>query len=137
MAVKTTVSSKDIDEAFLQLKDVVKETSLQKYHYLSLKYYCDVYLKREDLQWVRSFKLRGAYNAIIALNENDRQNGITCASAGNHAQGVAYTANKLNLNAVIFMPVTTPLQKINQVKFYGGSNAEVVLIVDTFDDCLK
>lgn len=137
MAVKTTVSSKDIDEAFLQLKDVVKETPLQKEHYLSLKYDCDVYLKREDLQWVRSFKLRGAYNAIIALNENDRQNGITCASAGNHAQGVAYTANKLNLNAVIFMPVTTPLQKINQVKFFGGSNAEVVLTGDTFDDCLK
>lgn len=137
MAVKTTVSSKDIDEAFLQLKDVVKETPLQKDHYLSLKYDCDVYLKREDLQWVRSFKLRGAYNAIIALNENDRQNGITCASAGNHAQGVAYTANKLNLNAVIFMPVTTPLQKINQVKFFGGSNAEVVLTGDTFDDCLK
>ena len=126
MAVKTTVSSKDIDEAFLQLKDVVKETPLQKDHYLSLKYDCDVYLK-EDLQWVRSFKLRGAYNAIIALNENDRQNGITCASAGNHAQGVAYTANKLNLNAVIFMPVTTPLQKINQVKF---------LVVVTLKLCL-
>ncbi|NQD99971.1 threonine ammonia-lyase IlvA, partial [Staphylococcus xylosus] len=81
--------------------------------------------------------LRGAYNAIIALNEIDRQNGITCASAGNHAQGVAYTASKLNLNAVIFMPVTTPLQKINQVKFFGGSNTEVVLTGDTFDDCLK
>ena len=137
MTVKTTVSSKDIDEAFLQLKDVVKETPLQKDHYLSLKYDCNVYLKREDLQWVRSFKLRGAYNAIIALNKNDRQNGITCASAGNHAQGVAYTANKLNLKAVIFMPVTTPLQKINQVKFFGGRNAEVVLTGDTFDDCLK
>lgn len=137
MTVKTTVSSKDIDEAFLQLKDVVKETPLQKDHYLSLKYDCNVYLKREDLQWVRSFKLRGAYNAIIALNENDRQNGITCASAGNHAQGIAYTANKLNLKAVIFMPVTTPLQKINQVKFFGGRNAEVVLTGDTFDDCLK
>ena len=137
MTVKTTVSSKDIDEAFLQLKDVVIETPLQKDHYLSLKYDCNVYLKREDLQWVRSFKLRGAYNAIIALNENDRQNGITCASAGNHAQGVAYTANKLNLKAVIFMPVTTPLQKINQVKFFGGRNAEVVLTGDTFDDCLK
>ncbi|PTK58501.1 threonine dehydratase [Staphylococcus nepalensis] len=137
MTVKTTVSSKDIDEAFLQLKDVVKETPLQKDHYLSLKYDCNVYLKREDLQWVRSFKLRGAYNAIIALNENNRQNGITCASAGNHAQGVAYTANKLNLKAVIFMPVTTPLQKINQVKFFGCRNAEVVLTGDTFDDCLK
>src|SRR5699024_2474926 len=115
----------------------VKETPLQKDHYLSLKYDCNVYLKREDLQWVRSFKLRGAYNAIIALNENDRQNGMTCTSAGNNAQCVAYTANKLNLKAVIFMPVTTPLQKINQVKFFGGRNAEVVLTGDTFDDCLK
>src|SRR5699024_4256647 len=137
MAVKTTVSSKDIDEAFLQLKDVVKETPLQKDHYLSLKYDYDVYLKREDLQWVRSFKLRGAYNAIITVNENNRRNGITCTSAGNHAQGVAYTGNKLNLNAAIFMPVTTPRQKINQVKFFGGSNAEAVLTGDTFDDCLK
>ncbi|NWK83987.1 threonine ammonia-lyase IlvA [Staphylococcus sp. GSSP0090] len=137
MTVKTTVSSKDIDEAYLQLKDIVKETTLQKDHYLSQKYDCNVYLKREDLQWVRSFKLRGAYNAIIALNEADRQNGITCASAGNHAQGVAYTASKLNLDAVIFMPVTTPLQKINQVKFFGGNNTEVVLTGDTFDDCLK
>ena len=137
MTVKTTVSSKDIDEAYLQLKDIVKETPLQKDHYLSQKYDCNVYLKREDLQWVRSFKLRGAYNAIIALDEADRQNGITCASAGNHAQGVAYTASNLNLNTVIFMPVTTPLQKINQVKFFGGDNTEVVLTGDTFDDCLK
>ncbi|MBF7020630.1 threonine ammonia-lyase IlvA [Staphylococcus sp. 18_1_E_LY] len=137
MTVKTTVSSKDIDEAFLNLKDVAKETPLQKDHYLSHKYDCNVYLKREDLQWVRSFKLRGAYNAIVAVNEKDRQNGITCASAGNHAQGVAYTASKLNLTAVIFMPVTTPLQKINQVKFFGGSNVEVVLTGDTFDECLK
>ncbi|GAA6821928.1 threonine ammonia-lyase IlvA [Helicobacter pylori] len=137
MTVKTTVSSKDIDEAFLNLKYVAKETPLQKDHYLSHKYDCNVYLKREDLQWVRSFKLRGAYNAIVAVNEKDRQNGITCASAGNHAQGVAYTASKLNLTAVIFMPVTTPLQKINQVKFFGGSNVEVVLTGDTFDECLK
>lgn len=137
MTVKTTVSSKDIDEAFLNLKDIAKATPLQKDHYLSHKYECNVYLKREDLQWVRSFKLRGAYNAIITLNEKDRQNGITCASAGNHAQGVAYTASKLNLTAVIFMPVTTPLQKINQVKFFGGANVEVVLTGDTFDECLK
>lgn len=137
MTVKTTVSSKDIDEAYLQIKDTVKETPLQKDHYLSLKYDCNVYLKREDLQWVRSFKLRGAYNAIVSLNKEDREMGITCASAGNHAQGVAYTANKLQLDAVIFMPVTTPLQKINQVKFFGGQNVEVILTGDTFDDCLK
>lgn len=137
MTVETTVQAKDIDEAFLQLKDVVKETPLQKDHYLSLKYNCNVYLKREDLQWVRSFKLRGAYNAIMALSDEERQRGITCASAGNHAQGVAFTASKLNLKATIFMPVTTPLQKIDQVKFFGGDSTEVVLTGDTFDDCLK
>ena len=91
MTVKTTVSTQDIDEAFLRLKDIVKETPLQLDHYLSQKYDCKVYLKREDLQWVRSFKLRGAYNAISVLSEEAKNRGITCASAGNHAQGVAYT----------------------------------------------
>ncbi|PTE68058.1 threonine dehydratase [Staphylococcus devriesei] len=137
MTVKMTVSAKDIDEAYLRIKDVVKETPLQYDHYLSQKYDCNVYLKREDLQWVRSFKLRGAYNAISVLDDNAKAKGITCASAGNHAQGVAYTAKALNLNAVIFMPVTTPLQKVNQVKFFGADNVEIVLTGDTFDDCLK
>ena len=92
MSVKTTVSVQDIEEAFLRLKDIVKETPLQKDHYLSQKYNCNVYLKREDLQWVRSFKLRGAYNAIDVLPDQDKRKGVTCASAGNHAQGVAFTA---------------------------------------------
>ena len=137
MTVKTTVSSKDIDEAYLNLRDVVKETPLEKDHYLSQKYQCNVFLKREDLQWVRSFKLRGAYNAIHALSPVDQQNGITCASAGNHAQGVAFTAKQLDLQAVIFMPVTTPRQKVNQVAFFGGDNVEITLVGDTFDECLK
>ncbi|MEB6570938.1 threonine ammonia-lyase IlvA [Staphylococcus auricularis] len=137
MSVKTTVSVQDIEEAFLRLKDIVKETPLQKDHYLSQKYNCNVYLKREDLQWVRSFKLRGAYNAIDVLPDRDKRKGVTCASAGNHAQGVAFTAKRLDLKAVIFMPITTPLQKINQVKFFGDTNVEVILTGDTFDDCLK
>ncbi|OFM06188.1 threonine ammonia-lyase IlvA, partial [Staphylococcus sp. HMSC074A11] len=118
-------------------KDVVKETPLQFDLYLSQKYDCNVYLKREDLQWVRSFKLRGAYNAISVLTSEAKEKGITCASAGNHAQGVAYTAKALNLKAVIFMPVTTPLQKVNQVKFFGSKNVKIILTGDTFDDCLK
>ena len=73
--------------------------------------------KEKDLQWVRSFKLRGAYNAISVLSDEAKNKGITCASAGNHAQGVAYTAKKLNLKAVIFMPVTTPLQKSTKYNF--------------------
>lgn len=81
--------------SILRLKDIVKETPLQLDHYLSQKYDCKVYLKREDLQWVRSFKLRGAYNAISVLSDEAKSKGITCASAGNHAQGVAYTAKNL------------------------------------------
>ncbi|UDI77863.1 threonine ammonia-lyase IlvA [Staphylococcus taiwanensis] len=137
MTVKTTINAKDIDEAYLRIKDIVKKTPLQYDHYLSQKYDCKVYLKREDLQWVRSFKLRGAYNAISILDEVTKEKGITCASAGNHAQGVAYTAKALDLKAIIFMPVTTPQQKVNQVKFFGGNNVEIKLTGDTFDDCLK
>lgn len=137
MTVTSRVSAQEVDDAYLRIKDVVKETPLQYDRYLSQKYQCNVYLKREDLQWVRSFKLRGAYNAISVLSEADKAKGITCASAGNHAQGVAYTAKQLKLKAVIFMPVTTPLQKINQVKFFGESHVKVILTGDTFDDCLK
>ena len=137
MTVKTpTLSSKEIDEAYLRIKNTVKQTPLERDPYLSVKYQCNVYLKREDQQWVRSFKLRGAYNAISVLNEQQKAKGITCASAGNHAQGVAYTAHQLNLKAVIFMPITTPNQKINQVTFFGSSNVEIKLVGDTFDDCL-
>lgn len=137
MTVKTTLNAKDVDNAYLRIKDVVKETPLQFDLYLSQKYDCNVYLTREDLQWVRSFKLRGAYNAISVLTSEAKEKGITCASAGNHAQGVAYTAKALNLKAVIFMPVTTPLQKVNQVKFFGSKNVKIILTGDTFDDCLK
>lgn len=137
MTVKTTINAKDVENAYLRIKDVVKETPLQFDLYLSQKYDCNVYLKREDLQWVRSFKLRGAYNAISVLTSEAKEKGITCASAGNHAQGVAYTAKALNLKAVIFMPVTTPLQKVNQVKFFGSKNVKIILTGDTFDDCLK
>ena len=137
MTVKTTLNAKDVDNAYLRIKDVVKETPLQFDLYLSQKYDCNVYLKREDLQWVRSFKLRGAYNAISVLTSEAKEKGITCASAGNHAQGVAYTAKALNLKAVIFMRVTTPLQEVNQVKFFGSKNVKIILTGDTFDDCLK
>ncbi|UXR73430.1 threonine ammonia-lyase IlvA [Staphylococcus sp. IVB6238] len=138
MTVQTqTVTAKDVEDAFLRINETVKQTPLEKDHYLSMKYDCNVYLKREDLQWVRSFKLRGAYNAISVLPKEQQNKGITCASAGNHAQGVAFTALQLNLNAVIFMPITTPNQKVSQVQFFGGDNVEIQLVGDTFDDCLK
>lgn len=137
MTLKTRLSAVDIEEAFFKIKDTVKQTPLEKDLYLSQKFDCNVYLKREDLQWVRSFKLRGAFYAINQLSDEERNNGVSCASAGNHAQGIAFTAKQLEINAVIFMPVTTPAQKINQVKFFGGEYAQIELIGDTFDDCLK
>jgi threonine dehydratase len=93
-----------------------------------------LYAKREDLQAVRSYKLRGAYVKIASLTNEYRSKGVICASAGNHAQGVAYACNKLNIACRIFMPVTTPNQKLNQVRFYGNSQAEIVLFGDTFDE---
>ena len=125
----------DINRAHLVLKNVVLKTPLQFHRKLSEKFSCEVYLKREDLQVVRSYKIRGAYNLIQSLNEEERQRGVVCASAGNHAQGVAFSCKLLNIKGVIYMPAITPKQKINQVKMFGGNNIEIVLVGDTFDDC--
>ena len=97
-------------------KNFIKNTLLEKNNRLSLKYGCNVYLKRQDLQEVRSFKIRGAYNKINSLNDNEKSKGIVCASAGNHAQGVAYCSSNLNIKADIFVAENTPLQKINSIK---------------------
>ncbi|AXI30938.1 threonine ammonia-lyase IlvA [Priestia aryabhattai] len=128
------VHLEDIMIANQLIKDVVVHTPLQRNEVLSERYECNIYLKREDLQVVRSFKIRGAYNRIKKLSPEELENGIACASAGNHAQGVAYACRHLNIDGKIFMPSTTPRQKINQVKFLGKDNVKVVLIGDTFDD---
>ncbi len=125
----------NIDKAYEVLKPVVFKTPLQLHPKLSEKFQSEIYLKREDLQVVRSYKIRGAYNLIQSLNEEERQRGVVCASAGNHAQGVAFSCKLLNLHGVIYMPAITPKQKITQVKMFGGSNIEIVLIGDTFDEC--
>jgi threonine dehydratase len=125
----------DINKAHATLKNVVLKTPLQFHKKLSEKFGAEVYLKREDLQVVRSYKLRGAYNLIQSLDADQRQRGVVCASAGNHAQGVAYSCRQLNIKGVIYMPAITPKQKINQVKMFGNSHVEIVLIGDTFDDC--
>lgn len=122
-------------EAAERLKDTVIRTPLMYNSNLSRKYACDVYLKREDLQLVRSYKLRGAYNMICTLAKEQQLRGVVCASAGNHAQGFAYSCRKLNIKGVIFMPVITPRQKISQTKMFGGDNIEIKLTGDTFDDC--
>lgn len=131
--VDLLVTEEDVEKAYDVLKPVVKHTPLEYDFYLSEKYHCNVYLKREDLQRVRSFKLRGAFYAISRLSAEQLEKGVTCASAGNHAQGVAYTCKRMTVPATIFMPTTTPQQKVSQVKFFGGSNVEVVLVGDTFD----
>ena len=125
----------DINAAAEILKTVVLKTPLQFHRKLSEKFKAEVYLKREDLQVVRSYKLRGAYNLIQSLNDDQRKRGVVCASAGNHAQGVAFSCRQLDIKGVIYMPAITPKQKITQVKMFGGENTEIVLIGDTFDEC--
>ncbi|AWC28380.1 threonine ammonia-lyase IlvA [Bacillus cytotoxicus] len=135
--VKERVKIEDILMAHNCLKDIVNKTPLQRDAVLSEKYKCEVYVKREDLQVIRSFKIRGAYNLIQSLSKEKLQNGVVCASAGNHAQGVAYTCNLLEIPANIFMPTTTPKQKVSQVKFFGGDVADIVLVGDTFDSSFQ
>ena len=116
------------------VREVALETPLQLNERLSEQYGAKVYFKREDLQPIRSFKLRGAYHKIYKLSSEERKRGIVCASAGNHAQGVALACNKLGIKGTIFMPVPTPKQKLGQVRMFGGSNVEIRLTGDTFDD---
>ncbi len=123
------------DDAARRLKNIVTRTPLQLNIHLSRKYQCNVYLKREDLQVVRSYKLRGAYNMMSSLPKDQLAKGVVCASAGNHAQGFAYSCKRLHVKGVVFMPVITPRQKVNQTKMFGEDNIEVRLIGDTFDDC--
>jgi threonine dehydratase len=130
---KKWLQVEDILIAYQHLKDIVTHTPLQKNERLSEKYDCDIYLKREDLQVVRSFKLRGAFYAMKMLPEDKLENGVICASAGNHAQGVAYACRKLKINGKIFMPTTTPRQKIQSVEMHGREYVEIILTGDSFD----
>ncbi|TMI75331.1 MAG: threonine ammonia-lyase, partial [Bacteroidetes bacterium] len=122
-------------EAAERLHGIVNRTPLQLNANLSRKYQCNVYLKREDLQIVRSYKLRGAYNMMSSLPKEQLQRGVVCASAGNHAQGFAYSCKKLGVKGVVFMPIITPMQKVNQTKMFGEDNIEIKLVGDTYDDC--
>ncbi|MDB5205397.1 MAG: ilvA [Flavisolibacter sp.] len=122
-------------EAAARLKPVVSRTPLVFSQSLSKKYNAAVYLKREDLQIVRSYKLRGAYNMMSSLPIEQLQKGVVCASAGNHAQGFAYSCKKLGVRGVVFMPIITPQQKVQQTKFFGEDFTEIKLTGDTFDDC--
>lgn len=127
----------EIKKAELQLHNVAANTPVSLNINLSNEFNAQIFLKREDLQVVRSYKIRGAYNKISTLSAIEKQQGIVCASAGNHAQGVAYSCNLLNIKGTIFMPVTTPKQKIKQVQLFGKEYVKVILTGDTFDDAQK
>lgn len=127
------VTKEQIEAAYESFKGAVTHTPLQYDAYLSQKYQANVYLKREDLQKVRSFKLRGAYHAIQQRTTLELSRGVVCASAGNHAQGVAYTCREKQIQATIFMPTTTPQQKVSQVAFFGGDWVDIRLVGDNFD----
>ena len=119
--------------AYNNNKNFIKNTLLEKNNRLSAKYGCNIFFKREDLQEVRSFKIRGAYNKINSLDEDQKKNGITAASAGNHGASVAYCANKLGIKADIFVPSNTPNQKINAIKKFLGQNSKLHIAGENFD----
>lgn len=126
-----------IQQAATTLKEVVAVTPLQENFNISKQFCANVFLKREDLQQVRSYKIRGAFNKISSLTTKELANGIVCASAGNHAQGVALACRKKEIFGTIFMPTPTPKQKVEQVKMFGGNFVEIILMGDTFDDAYK
>jgi len=126
-----------IEQAQKQLDGIISATPLALNVNLSDEFQATILLKREDLQVVRSYKIRGAYNKISSLKETEKQQGIVCASAGNHAQGVAYSCQLLKIHGKIYMPKTTPKQKIKQVQLFGKSFVEIVLVGDTFDDAYQ
>ena len=124
----------EILQAKKQFEGVVFPTPIGLSMNFSDEFEATVLLKREDLQVVRSYKIRGAYNKISSLTTAEKAQGIVCASAGNHAQGVAYSCHLLQIQGKIFMPKTTPKQKIKQVQLFGKSYVDIVLTGDTFDD---
>lgn len=132
--IKNSLSLEKIYKAQQSIKGVVEATPLVFMKNFSELYEANIYFKREDLQVVRSYKIRGAYNKIQGLSKSELANGIVCASAGNHAQGVAFACKKLATNCTIFMPVTTSHQKIDQVRMFGGEFVNVELIGDSYDD---
>ncbi len=135
--MKQFITTKQIFDAAQRLQPIISQTPLQYAKRLSQLYEANIYIKREDLQEVRSFKIRGAYNKIASLSKEEKQRGVVCASAGNHAQGVAYSCYLQKIKGVIFMPVVTPNQKIEKVKHFGKEYVEIKLVGETYDDASK
>ena len=127
-------SLENIKAAAKNLEGVASVTPLNKNFNLSKEFEANILFKREDLQVVRSYKIRGAYHKMSSLTSDEKKRGIVCASAGNHAQGVALSCKLLQVKGTIFMPSPTPNQKINQVKMFGEDFIEIIIEGDTFDD---
>ena len=123
----------EIIKASKVLEEILEPTPFKKNNNLSEMYDAQIFLKREDLQMVRSYKIRGAYNKIRSIEPERLASGIVCASAGNHAQGVAFSCNKLKIKGSIYMPTTTPRQKIDSVRMFGRDYVDIILTGDTFD----
>lgn len=130
-------SLKSVEAAAALLKDVASVTPLMSNFQYSKKFQSTILFKREDLQLVRSYKIRGAYNKIASLNNSEIENGIVCASAGNHAQGVALSCKLLKIKDTIYIPSPTPNQKIEQIKMFGEEYVDIVLKGDTYDDAYQ
>ena len=126
-----------IEAAAKRIGQAAIPTPLEHNKRLSKLYEANILMKREDLQPVRSFKIRGAYNKISLLNKIAREKGVVCSSAGNHAQGVAYACSHHNIHGTIFMPSPTPQQKVSQVAMFGGDKVTIKLVGDTYDDCYE
>ena len=125
----------NFSSAAKKLSGIVNRTPLQLNRNLSKKYGCNIFIKREDLQIVRSYKLRGAYNMMSSLSDKTLSKGVVCASAGNHAQGFAYSCSRLKCKGVIFMPVITPNQKVAQTKMFGEDQIQIILTGDNYSEC--
>ena len=131
--MKNFPSIEGVQLAVSRLSKVIRKTPWEFNKRLSLLKNASVFFKREDLQQIRSFKIRGAYNKISSLNKEKRGVGIICASAGNHAQGFAFSCNRMQIEGVVYMPATTPQQKVSQVRMFGGEYIRVVNIGDTYE----
>ncbi len=129
-----SVSAADVEAAAARLAGVVVRTPLELSPRLSARTGASVWLKREDLQAVRSYKLRGAYNLVVGLEQRAREHGVVCASAGNHAQGLAFACRALDVPGRVYLPRTTPRQKRQRIATLGGDLVEVRVVGDTYDD---
>ena len=137
MKKQELISVENIYKAKVRLKNIALKTPLMQNQYYSEKHQSTILFKREDLQIVRSYKIRGAYNKMSSLSKKELDKGIICASAGNHAQGVAFACHALEVKGRIYMPNTTPRQKIDKVQSFGKSFIEIILVGDTFDDSYR